>query len=318
MKTRSSIFFLLVLFSGLSRISFAQELKFIDSKEGVLLMEGVDSIFFYQSETKSIQGEYPRANYIHPFYGLHGEVLTEDFPDDHLHQRGIYWAWHQLWVDDYRVGDPWACTGIIWNVERIEKKISEGKAILDIKLFWIGEIPVGGENILTKLVEENTRITFYRSGDNSKGLEFDIRLIALVEDLKIGGSEDNKGYSGFSARVFLPEDIVFISKKGIVEPEVTAVEAGNWVDMQGTFDMAGEKKSGITIMFDPKYLNPFHGWILRKEGSMQNPAFPGSEPILLEKGNPFRMRYKILVHSLDWSLKMIDKDFRNFIKNRKE
>lgn len=316
MKTRIISFLLLILFSGLSRISYTQGLKFIDSKEGVLLMEGVDSIFFYQSETKSIRGEYPRANYIHPFYGLHGEILTEDFPDDHLHQRGIYWAWHQLWVNDYRVGDPWSCTGITWDVERIEKKISECKAILDIRLFWIGDIPVDGENIPTKLVEENTRIAYYSSGDNSKRLEIDIKLTALVENLKIGGSEDNKGYSGFSARIVLPEDIIFISKKGNVEPEETAVEAGNWVDMQGTFDRNGGNKSGITIMFDPKYLNPFHGWILRREGSMQNPAFPGREPILLEKDNPFRMRYKILVHSLDWSLKMIDKDFRKFINNR--
>ncbi len=37
-----------------------------------------------------------RCDYIHPLYGLHGEVLTEDWPKDHPHHRGIYWAWPEV------------------------------------------------------------------------------------------------------------------------------------------------------------------------------------------------------------------------------
>ncbi|MGZ8921068.1 MAG: DUF6807 family protein, partial [Limisphaerales bacterium] len=34
-----------------------------------------------------------RSTYIHPLYGLDGEVLTDDFPKDHYHHRGLFWAW---------------------------------------------------------------------------------------------------------------------------------------------------------------------------------------------------------------------------------
>src|SRR5688572_15782855 len=30
----------------------------------------------------------PRAAYIHPLYGLDGELLTDDFPKDHTYHRG--------------------------------------------------------------------------------------------------------------------------------------------------------------------------------------------------------------------------------------
>src|SRR5688500_14074023 len=42
----------------------------------------------------------PRASYIHPLYGLDGEVLTDDFPKDHTYHRGVYWAWPHLKIGD--------------------------------------------------------------------------------------------------------------------------------------------------------------------------------------------------------------------------
>jgi hypothetical protein len=48
-----------------------------------------------------------RACYIHPLWGLNGEVLTDDFPKDHYHHHGVFWAWphvevgsemHDLWM----------------------------------------------------------------------------------------------------------------------------------------------------------------------------------------------------------------------------
>ncbi len=37
-----------------------------------------------------------RSDYIHPLYGLDGEVLTRDWSIDHPHHRGIYWAWPEV------------------------------------------------------------------------------------------------------------------------------------------------------------------------------------------------------------------------------
>ena len=84
------------------------------TKQGYAFYEGRNKIMSYQQQYKAQKGKYRRCHYIHPLYGLDGEVLTEDFPADHPHHRGIFWGWHQLWLGDKKVGD---------GVEFILKKI---------------------------------------------------------------------------------------------------------------------------------------------------------------------------------------------------
>ena len=65
----------------------AQLLTFEETNEGVWIKEDGANVLFYQAMTKSLDGKYPRANYIHPLYNIDGFELTEDFPKDHLHHR---------------------------------------------------------------------------------------------------------------------------------------------------------------------------------------------------------------------------------------
>ena len=88
----------------------------VSNAEGVTVLEGIRPVLTYQRAAKSEDGRWPRANYVHPLYDLDGEVLTEDFPADHGHQRGIFWAWHQVLVDGQPMGDAWACIDFQWDV----------------------------------------------------------------------------------------------------------------------------------------------------------------------------------------------------------
>ena len=40
-----------------------------------------------------------RACFVHPLYGLHGEVLTDAFPKDHYHHLGMFWAWPHIFIE---------------------------------------------------------------------------------------------------------------------------------------------------------------------------------------------------------------------------
>jgi hypothetical protein len=276
----------------------AQKFSFLETQEGILLKYDHQNIFFYQAATKSQNGLYPRANYVHPLYGLEGEILTEDFPEDHLHHRGIFWAWHQLYANGQKAGDGWECKGISWNIKDMEHKASVDHAVLKVRLTWEGEI--SGES--TGLVNEETRITCRKTTEDQLEIDFDIRLSALQKEIRIGGSEDNKGYSGFSIRTKLPGDIQFYSSTGKVTPTETAIQAGGWITMHGTFNPGQKKQTALTIMCNPDDPSPFHGWILRDKGSMQNAAFPGRDPVSIPMNDPLRMRYRILLHrpALDW------------------
>lgn len=276
---------ILIPFTG-----YTQDLRFQEEEDGIRLLEEGKPRFFYQTDIKSLDGQYPRANYIHPLYGLNGEVLTEDFPADHLHHHGIFWAWHQLYAEGKRVGDPWISEGVSWEVHNTSTNVNNGEAMIESEIMWMQD------SEKRPVVREKLRITYEKLEEEVFSLTFDIQLTALVEGVRLGGSEDEKGYGGFSPRFILPEDISFQSTEGMVEPQNLPVQAGPWMNLKGSFGSAADGASGIVIMGEPGELPSYQGWILRNAKSMQNMAFPGREPLSIEKGKSLSFRNQILVH----------------------
>ena len=70
--------------------SHASSVSVAQRDGGYLISESGDPVLFYRLEPTSFDGRYERSNYVHPLYGLDGEVLTEDFPEDHRHHRGVH------------------------------------------------------------------------------------------------------------------------------------------------------------------------------------------------------------------------------------
>lgn len=288
---------------------FSQNLEFREEKDGILLLENNKPRYFYQTETKSLDGKYPRANYIHPLFGNDDEKITEDFPEDHLHQRGIFWTWHQLYAEGKRIGDPWLCEGVAWEIEDVQTEILDSKAVLSAEVLWMDS----EEN--EAVIKEDLEITFKRFNEEVFALTFKIKLTALKEGIAIGGSEDEKGYGGFSARLKLPENVVFESENSFVKPQNLPIKAGPWITLKGDFEYTGTT-TGITIMGEPEKLPHYQGWILRSENSMQNMAFPGAEPLPFRKGENLHFKNQILVHE-KLSRKKITRYYKKF-KNKNE
>ena len=61
---------------------FAQDLHFKEQAGEVQLWQQDRHIYSYQTATNSKDGQYPRANYVHPLNDFKGDALTEDFPED--------------------------------------------------------------------------------------------------------------------------------------------------------------------------------------------------------------------------------------------
>ncbi|MEX1095986.1 MAG: DUF6807 family protein [Planctomycetales bacterium] len=260
--------------------------------EGVLVTEDGKPVLFHQQRPKSAGGRYTRANYVHPLYDLAGDVLTEDFPPDHLHQRGIYWAWHQLWVGEKRIGDPWAAQDFLAEVRSIDVKSQDDQSIaLEAHAVWMSPRFAAADGTPRNIVDERTTVRVHRRADDRRAIDFEIRLRALHPDVRIGGSEDEKGYGGFSARIKLPRDVKFTGPRGPIEPQLTAIDAGPWIDIS-------TKDGGLAVLSHPS--NPEHppGWILRSEKSMQNPAWPGREPVAVsqDENKPLTLRYRLVLH----------------------
>jgi hypothetical protein len=287
----------------------ASQVKMKKQEGGFLFTENNENVLFYQKDNKGIEGKYQRCNYIHPLWGIDGTVLTEDFPADHLHHRGIFWAWHQVFISDKPIGDPWAIKDFEQQVTDIEYAAKEaGVAEFKTEVQWTSPLWINqGKRI--PYLKENTKITIHPQKGNYRKIDFEIHLLALVENLKIGGSADEKGYSGFSVRMILPDDVTFIGPQGEITPENTAVKSVGYVNVSGSVGKNGSA-GGIVMIDHPE--NPCypHSWILRKKNSMQNAAYPGNTLIPVSTQKPLILKYSLIVYSG----KMGNKKIRQIIK----
>lgn len=282
--------------------AFAQ-LNMVVEKEGFLFMDGKDSVFFFQKTPKDLNGNYRRCNYIHPLYGPDNSRLTEDFPADHPHHRGVFWAWHQIFIDGKQVSDGWELKNFEQKITDFEYRLRQGLAQINTHVDWLSPLWKGGKEAYLK---EETQILIHPASKNIRRIDFEIRLKALTDRLTIGGSADEKGYGGFSVRLKLPQDVVFIGENGPVEPKNEAVDAGHVMNISGSFLKNG-KHGGIVIYSNPKNPSPATEWILRKTASMQNAAFPGRNPVAIPFDKPLTLTYSLLIYQGEISAKQIRK-----------
>jgi hypothetical protein len=295
------LFISICLFMSLSNIISAQKINVKIQANAAYFVEGKDSILNYQIADKSLNGTYSRSNYIHPLYTLDGQILTEDFPSDHLHHRGVFWAWHQLYVGDKQIGDAWEIKDFRWEVKSVRELKGQGDAkAIQAEVFWKTTQWIDDEGNEKAVVKEITTIKVYPAENRYRQIDITISILALEENMRIGGSEDEKGYGGFSPRIRLTEDVHFTSTAGEVKPDNLPVEANGWMDISGSYGKRGEL-AGLSILCHPNnpgYPNP---WILRSKRSMQNAVypFPGASAVPFSENQPTILRYRLLVHEGD-------------------
>ena len=289
LQTRSAF---LIGVTLVATIVNGQHFTTIKSDEGIEILENHKKVLFYQVRPKSVDGKYERAGFIHPLYSFNEKSLTEDMPKDHPYHRGIFWAWHQIIWNNKQIADGWISQNISWEPSKITTQKKRKSITLRSEMLWKSALD---DNGLTAIVREQTRITVYRSTRQSRIIDFDIRLFALQDSLKIGGSDDEKGYGGFCLRLKLPEDISFVSGDTELTPLETAVHAGPWMNFTGSFDGKDARKIGIAVFCDNSNPGFLGQWILRKKESMQNIVYPGRTPVALSK-NGLRLRYRLVIH----------------------
>lgn len=273
-----------------------QSLQAIESGEGVEIRDGRQPILFFRTSPRSLNGAFTRASYVHPLYDLDGRVLTEDFPEDHKHHRGIFWAWHQLLVGDVHAGDPWVCRDFLTHVEGVAVKESATESVaITSNAVWKSPLVVDDDGNEQPIVRETASIRVWQVDESCRRIDFEIRLLALLPDVRIGGSDDTKGYGGFSPRLRIPPDVQFLAEYGVVEPQRQSVDPSPWMSITTEAD-SHSRPTGITILTHPTTPGFPQRWILRRARSMQNAVYPGRTPVPLSPKVPLTLRYRVIIH----------------------
>ena len=264
---------------------------FQENEQGIELRENGQSVLFYQRAVKSLDGTFARNNYIHPLYSLDGDTLTEDFPADHPHQRGIFWAWHQIIVDTMHIADGWALNNFITDVVEAATSAHKDTAVIRLHTLYKSPLYKDGKPYL----DEQTLIKIHRPSKDTRIIDFKISLKALTPRLFLGGSDNEKGYGGFSIRMRMPDSLKFLSQNGYVQPQTLQLKAGPWLDFSAPFGK-NDKISGMTLICDARNPNYPQPWIIRQKSSMQNVVWPGQHVVEIPTDKPLTLRYRLVIH----------------------
>jgi hypothetical protein len=222
---------------------------------------------------------------VHPLYAPDGTVLTDDFPKDHPHHRGICWSWPIVRFEA-RTYDVWAVEGMHQRFVRWKSlAVSNGRAVLAVENGWY----VGDR----KAMKETVEITAEPAAGNRRKIEFALTFEAVDEPVEISGREV-KGYGGFGIR-FAPRTGTVIRTESGIESKDSDMVRHPWAELEASFN---GHRAGARVEDDPANPGSPVGWCLRHYGYLAA-NFPGIEPITLRPGKPLNLTYRVIVFSAD-------------------
>lgn len=278
------IFLPAILFCSLP-LCVAAQFRFHDvDGKSLEILDGDKPVMTYNYGTmlkEGVPADRARCCYVHPVYAPNGVLVTDDFPKDHYHHRGINWMWPVVTVDgkDY---DLWTIKGIHARFGRwLERKANTKGATIGVENSWyVEETPV---------VREQVTMTVHPAAGNSRDVHFVLKLRALKEGVSIAGTkEGNKGYGGFNIR-FAPRTATTIQTPNSQDARDSDLKPEPWAQLTGDYQ-GGTASTRITI--DPSNPGFPNGWCLRRYGFL-GVDYPGLTSVVLPTRKDIVLRYRV-------------------------
>jgi hypothetical protein len=251
------------------------------------LWEGTKPVLVYNHGVISRAGvpaDRNRSTYVHPLYGLDGEVLTDDFPADHHHHRGLFWAWPHVSIGGKHY-DLWMLSGIQQRFERwLAQAATNNTALLGVENGWyVGEQKVMAERVWLRVLPATS---------DQRILDLDFTWTPLGEAVGLAGAE-GKSYGGLTLRFAPRTNTVITTTLGNGSEDLPMTRLA-WADLSAKF--AGTPQpSGASIFIAPDHPNYPPMWLTRHYGVLCV-GWPGVEAKTFKAGEPIRCRYRVWIH----------------------
>jgi Methane oxygenase PmoA len=264
----------------------------------LVVRDGAHAVLHYNYGLKLAAGvaeDRRRASYIHPLFGPDGEVLTDDFPKDHYHHRGLYWAWPDVWLGDQRV-DQWHLKGV-WTQfdEWLAQDVRPCSAVIGIRNGWY-------DATRRRVADEVAWLRIGPFDGVGRTLDIDLTFTATAVPITIRGQleDKEKGYGGLQYRPAPGKDNLIATD---TVPEITRKDTdkvpSKWADYSAMF---GDRttRSGVAIFPSSDHPGFPPGWTTRYYGFL-GVAWPALEKVTVSPGGPpLHLRYRIYVHRGGW------------------
>ncbi|HOX04589.1 MAG TPA: PmoA family protein [Verrucomicrobiota bacterium] len=247
-----------------------------------------------------VPADRARSTYLHPIYGLDGEVLTDDFPADHYHHRGLFWAWPHVTVDGQHY-DLWALQGIRQEFVRwLARDANPTHAALGIENGWF----VGDRKVMI----EQAWIRILPASGDARAIDLDFTWTPLNRSVTLAGAE-GKSYGGLTLRFAPGTNTVITVPAG---PTLRDLPMTNlpWADLTRLW--AREKlTSGAAIFVHPTHPDYPPEWLTRHYGVLCL-GWPGIKPATFAPGQPIRCSYRVWIHRGSADIERLERAYESY------
>ncbi len=268
-----------------------------DAQKVVLLDDGKPVLVYNFAEVKAPEGvdqKFRRGCYIHPLYDLHGNVITQDFPADHRHHRGVFWAWPNCSVGERKI-NVWELVDARPVFEKwVEKSVTAERARFAVESGWYYD----GET--APKIREHVSFTVEPATKKHRCIDFELTFENVSGEVMTfqGSPVDKKGYGGFC---FRPDDafkpFTFTAASGVI-PEDALMCPTPWADIAWKGPKS-KRDEGVAIFQHPSNPGfPHPGWIFRHYAFL-GASWPHNDAHTLKAGESFTLRYRLVIHKGD-------------------
>ncbi len=271
--------------------SSADRLQFLeDADAGILtVQEGTTAVLSYRFALQSREGidpKYTRACYIHPLYSLDGEPLTDDFPEDHLHHRGVFWSWPMVETGGVKSQTWHPATPSLRQhfVRWVKRDAGDDAAVFASENRWLLDEK---KDVARELVT----VRVYPADGDSRNVDIEVILEAVGAPLKLQGEQSGKkGYGGLCLRAAPSlKGAPLVTVSGPMGEDVVN-EPYPWVDL-------ANDTGGVAIFVSPDHPGFPPPWLARNSyAGFLNPQWPGLPSVVINPGEPVTLRYRIHIH----------------------
>ena len=189
-------------------------LRFVDvDDKSVRLNDGDKPVLVYNhgvitgKNVPENNHERYRSCYVHPVWGIDGEVLTDDFPKDHVHHHGLFWAWPHVKIAGHHY-DLWTYGDIHDEFVRwICRQSGPVAALLAVENGWF----VGAKKVMI----ERVWLRSYAVSNDARVLDLEFTWIPVDRPITLRSSDNSYGGLAMRFAVKLPESMQTPDERGV-------------------------------------------------------------------------------------------------------
>lgn len=242
-----------------------------------------------------IKAAFKRGGYLHPVRTPSGRIVTDDFPPNHIHHHGVWWAWTKTKFDG-REPD-------FWNM-------GDGKGRVEFVSLddtWSGPVHGGFRSQHrfvdltatkpTTALNETWQVTVYALSKPTTSY----RLFDLVSEQQCATDQPltlpEYRYGGVGVRGNWAwngkDETTFLTSEGETDREKGNATRGRWCDMGGMVD---GQATGIAILCHPDNFRAPQPMRLHPTEPFFNFAPQQAGDMEIKPGQKFVSRYRFVVH----------------------